>query len=446
MTQLDLRWCVRTEQAPCTSFVKKNDPSLPAAAVEALEPLDTHARSANAFFAGLGFGNAARHADILLIANLAEANARSITSADEWGGCNGSLRDSSLCDGRGAILFGVRGSQLCADPDVVTHELAHVWMHPMLGESRWTLDAAGSSDDPAIIKEALADFYAAVKSGDPVWGERSAFSTEAARSLRVKVVFPEARTGAAHNDSLALSSALWGVYTEGKDRFVEGLTRYLVHTASPPKALGPWARGLVVELQSMAPALAAMWQRAAEEHGLLLEERVLELNFGAMTRAHADGFWVPGRRDVPDAPLPRSVLQFRGQSPATGKAILSLRVAAGAERDLEAVVRAGELVDEATALGARAAFTRAGGRFEASLELPQERYYVQITNRGEAAAVFDDLAIRLVESAPTSTSPDGGSPSNAMVVGVGLVVAGALAFAVLRSRFKKRAAAVSSRR
>ncbi|WP_441290290.1 hypothetical protein ACSRUE_06690 [Sorangium sp. KYC3313] len=80
------------------------------------------------------------------------------------------------------------------------------------------------------------------------------------------------------------------------------------------------------------------------------------------------------------------------------------------------------------------------------MELPQERYYVQITNRGEAAALFDDLAIRLVESAPTSTPPDGGSPSNAMVVGVGLVAAGALAFAVLRSRFEKRAAAVSSRR
>jgi len=445
VTSLDLRWCVRAAQGPCTALVKRADPSLPSPAVEPLRDLDTHARSATAFFADLGLGDVASHSDILLIANLAETDARSITSADELGGCGGALRDSSLCDGRGAILFGVRAIQLCADPDVVTHELAHVWMRPMLGESRWSLDAAGSSDDPAIIKEGLADFYAAVKSGDPVWGERSAFPTEVVRSLRVKVALPEARTGAPHNDSLALSSALWGVYTNGKALFVQGLTRYLVHTASPPKTLAPWARGLAVELEAIDPALGAAWQSAAEQHGLLLEERVLEIGFGAMTRAHADGFLVPGRRDVPEASLPRSVLQFRGESPAAGKAILSLRAGAGAERDLEAVVRPGELVDEATALGARARFTRAGGRFEAPLELPRGRYHVQIINRGDSAAWFDDLSIRLVESAPESAPPEGGSPSSAMAVSVGLLAAGALALAAVRWCRRKRVGEASGR-
>lgn len=440
MTQFDLRWCVREGHAPCTALVKSADPSLPSPAVEPLRDLDAHARSATAFFADLGLGDVTSHSDILLIANLAETNARSITSADELGGCGGALRDSSLCHERGAVLFGVRAIQLCADADVVTHELAHVWMRPMLGESRWSLDAAGSSDDPALIKEGLADFYAALKSGDPFWGERSVFPSEVARSLRVKVAFPEARTGVPHGDSLALSSALWGVYTNEKALFVQGLTRYLVHSASPPKALAPWARGLAVELEAIDPALGATWLRAAEQHGLLLDERVLDIDFGAMTRAYSDAFLVPGRRDVPEASMPRSVLQFRGESPAAGKAVLSLRAGAVAERDLEAVVRPGALVDEATALGARAQFTRVGGRFEAPLELPRGRYYVQITNRGESAAWFDDLSIRLAEAPPESAPPEGGSPSSGIAVSVGLLAAGALALAALRWHRGKRAA------
>lgn len=434
MTRFDIRWCVRAEQTPCSAWIKQDDPALPASAVEPLRELDAHARSATAFFARVGLGDAASHADVLLIANLAETNARSITSADELGGCGGALRDSSLCNGRGAILFGVRAKQLCTDPDVVTHELAHVWMHPMLGESRWTLDTAGTSNDPAIIKEALADFYAAVMSGDPVWGERSAFPTEAARSMRVNVVFPEARTGAAHNDSLALSSALWGVYSKEKEPFVKGLTRYIVGMTAPPKAVAPWARGLAVELGTTDAALGATWLRAAEQHGLLLEERVLDIGFDAMTRAYADGFVVPGRKDVPDAALPRSVVQFRGQSPVASKGIVSLRASAGAEAQLEAVVRAGELVDDATALGARAPFKRAGGRFEAPLELPEGRYYVQITNRGDTATWFDDVAIRLVESAPELPPPAGGSSPNAMVIGAGLLAAVVLVYVVLRRR------------
>ncbi|WP_338869292.1 hypothetical protein [Myxococcus stipitatus] len=442
MTQFDLRWCVRAGQTPCTALVKSADPSLPSSAVEPLRDLELHARSGTAFFADLGFGDVTAHSGLLLIANLPEENARSITSADELGGCGGALRDSSLCEGRGAILFGVRANQLCADADVVTHELAHVWMRPMLGDGRWSLDAAGSSDDPALIKEALADFYAALKSGDPIWGERSAFPSEAARSLRVHVSFPEARTGVPHGDSLALSSALWDVYTREKDLFVQGLTRYLVHTAVPPKALAPWARGLAVELEALNPALGASWLRAAEQHGLLLDARVLDIGFGEMTRAYSDAFVVPGRRDVPDASIPRSVLQFRGESPAAGKAILSLRAGTNAERDLEAVIRPGAPVDEATALGARAPFTRVGGRFEAPLDLPRGRYHVQLTHRGETAAWFDDLSIRLVESPPESAPPEGGSSSGMMAVGGGLLVASVLALAAFRwSRGKRPTAA-----
>lgn len=441
VTQFDLRWCVRAGQTPCTALVKSTDPSLPSSAVEPLRDLETHARSATEFFAGLGLGDVTSHPDILLVANLPEANARSITSADELGGCGGALRDSSLCHERGAILFGVRAVQLCTDVDVVTHELAHVWMRPMLGEGRWSLDAAGSSNDPALIKEGLADFYAAVKSGDPIWGERSALPSEAARSLRVHVSFPDARTGVPHGDSLALSSALWDVYTNEKALFFQGLTRYLVHSASPQKALAPWVRGLAVELEASNPALAATWLRAAERHGLLLDERVLEIGLGEMTRAYSDAFWVPGRRDVPDAAVPRSVLQFRGESPAEAKAVLSLRAGASAERDLEAVVRPGALVDEATALGARAPFTRVGGRFEAPLELPRGRFYIQLTNRGEAATWFDDLSIRLAHSAPEAAPPEVDSPSSGMMaVGVSLLAASVVALAALRWWRRKRAA------
>ncbi|RJS26186.1 hypothetical protein DRW03_04050 [Corallococcus sp. H22C18031201] len=355
-----------------------------------------------------------------------------MTSADELGGCGGALRDSSLCHERGAILFGVRAIQLCLDADVVTHELAHEWMRPMLGEGRWALDAAGSSDDPALIKEGLADFLAALKSGDPVWGKRSAFPSEAARSLRVKVSFPEARTGVPHSDSLVLSSALWSAYTTGKARFVQGLTRYLAQRTSPPKDLASWARGLAVELKATDPALGEAWLRTAEGHGLLLEQRLLDIDFGAMTRAYADAFLVPGRREVPEASMPRSVLQFRGESPAAGKGILSLRAGAGAERDLEAVVRPGAPVDDATALGARAHFAQVGGRFEAPVELPRGSYYVQITNRGEESAWFDDLSIRMVEAPPESAPPQGSSPSGVMAVSAGLLAASALALAALR--------------
>ncbi|QSQ18382.1 hypothetical protein JY572_23460 [Myxococcus landrumensis] len=364
-----------------------------------------------------------------------------MTSADELGGCDGALRDSSLCQGQGAILFGVRARQLCTDADVVTHELSHVWMRPMLGERRWLLDAAGTSNDPALIKEGLADFHAALKTGDPLWGEHSALPTEAARSLRVKVSFPEARTGFAHADSLALSSALWEVHSHAKARFVQGLTRYLVQTSSPPTALAPWARGLAVELEKQDPALAATWLRTAGRHGLLLEERVLDLRVGEMTRAASDAFLVPGRRDVPEASVPRSVLQFRGDSPTEGKALLALRAGPHAEQDLEVVIRPGTPVDEATALGARTRFTQVGGRLEASLELPRGPYYVQLTHRGEAATWVDDLSIRLVESPAPSTPP---APS-LLAVSVGLLAASTFALAALRWRRGKRAATARPR-
>ncbi|WP_241757792.1 hypothetical protein [Myxococcus landrumensis] len=441
MTQFDLRWCVREGQTPCSTLVRSTDPALPSSAVEPLRELEAHARDAAAFFADLGLGDSTAHPDLLLIANLAEPNARSITSADELGGCDGALRDSSLCQGQGAILFGVRARQLCTDADVVTHELSHVWMRPMLGERRWLLDAAGTSNDPALIKEGLADFHAALKTGDPLWGEHSALPTEAARSLRVKVSFPEARTGFAHADSLALSSALWEVHSHAKARFVQGLTRYLVQTSSPPTALAPWARGLAVELEKQDPALAATWLRTAGRHGLLLEERVLDLRVGEMTRAASDAFLVPGRRDVPEASVPRSVLQFRGDSPTEGKALLALRAGPHAEQDLEVVIRPGTPVDEATALGARTRFTQVGGRLEASLELPRGPYYVQLTHRGEAATWVDDLSIRLVESPAPSTPP---APS-LLAVSVGLLAASTFALAALRWRRGKRAATARPR-
>ena len=78
--------------------------------------------------------------------------------------------------------------------------------------SGFRLARHGASAEPAAVEEALADFFAAALSGDPLMGEYAvgeAAGGAALRSLSDGARCPDAVTGEAHDDARVLSGALW---------------------------------------------------------------------------------------------------------------------------------------------------------------------------------------------------------------------------------------------
>lgn len=111
------------------------------------------------------------------------------------------------------------------DADVVVHELTHgtiaAQMGPdrVLGKSRRRID--GVVDDAGAIGEAVADFVAAVMTGDPDHAEYVAtYGGREGRSADNDLRCPNDLVGQIHADARPLEGALWEAYLEVGDDLV----------------------------------------------------------------------------------------------------------------------------------------------------------------------------------------------------------------------------------
>jgi hypothetical protein len=99
------------------------------------------------------------------------------------------------------------------DPDVVYHEFTHAVVDRTLRLGKWRLDAQGASSSPGALNEAIADYFAAVLSGDPHIGEYAAGDYSSSlpylRNVENDETCLSRLTGEVHFDSTAFSGALW---------------------------------------------------------------------------------------------------------------------------------------------------------------------------------------------------------------------------------------------
>ncbi len=121
-------------------------------------------------------------------------------------------------------IFGLPGSAMwfgqgplrdySYDGDVVYHEFTHAVVdHTLKLVGNWHADAQGLVDSPGAMNEALADFFAAVITGDSKMGEYAAKDLApgltAIRDLSNDLTCPANLSGEVHSDSQFWSAGLW---------------------------------------------------------------------------------------------------------------------------------------------------------------------------------------------------------------------------------------------
>ena len=112
------------------------------------------------------------------------------------------------------------------DADVIVHELAHGTIDARMGEGRvlgrTRRRADAVVDDAGAINEALADFVAAVVTGDPGHAEYvRAYDGGTMRNAENELRCPQDLVGQIHFDSEPLTGALWEAYEEVGEELVE---------------------------------------------------------------------------------------------------------------------------------------------------------------------------------------------------------------------------------
>lgn len=227
--------------------------------------------------------------------------------------------------GRGAL------TNLAHDGDVVAHEVTHAVLDPLLPRQPWTLDGTGARNDGEIIDEALADFFTAALTGDPLIAEHAARNAPAAaaRSLAVPGRCPQGLTGRRHGDALLLSAALWSIRAATSADEARRLDRALLEALRPPGSVTTVEALLARTLAGLsrtAPALAKRARRELSARGFLPRcARVLPLVPGETLAGASGSFLAPGRNSTGARQLSPGLVQFQVRPPA-GTAALRLRL------------------------------------------------------------------------------------------------------------------------
>lgn len=174
--------------------------------------------------------------------------------------------------GRPAIFFG-EGVFAETNPDVLLHELTHVWMRTHgADDARWRLEDARANHESALVQEAVADFVAATLTQDPVIGEGLALVP--AYSLRVVATCPEGLTGFAHADAVIVSGALWelaGVTATAQgppSRDDVSLITVVESALAGGKSVQTFVDHLALTLAARSPTLATRWAEIVDQRAL----------------------------------------------------------------------------------------------------------------------------------------------------------------------------------
>jgi hypothetical protein len=223
-----------------------------------------------------------------------------------YGAANG-ITGPALWFGQGPV------SDYAYDADVIYHELLHAIVDDRIGLALWFhADEQGLVGSPAALNEAVADYFAAVLTGDPRIGEYAAPNLrpglDAYRSLDNDARCPNDLSGEAHYDSAVISGALWTVREAAADAERAALDQAVLDTtlALPNGDVGfeDWLFALLDTLHSSAPPLAELLSSELIARGLLPRcERVLDwrgapLRSGDELRSDS-AFVAPGRSAAP---------------------------------------------------------------------------------------------------------------------------------------------------
>lgn len=154
---------------------------------------------------------------------------------------------------------------LAYDGDTVVHETAHSVLHPQRAP-RWQLSTYASTNEASAVAEALADYFTAAITGDPLIGEY--VSSVGVRDLRGHGGLPFA-TGEPHQDGLALARLLWHVRSQVEPNDLAVWDAFVSAAASAPTCesfLQHLRAQLVASANQLAPLLPAALQPTSPCH------------------------------------------------------------------------------------------------------------------------------------------------------------------------------------
>lgn len=332
---------------------------------------------------------------------------------------------SELFDANPPALFFGQGPRrdYSYDADIVYHEFGHAAIDHTIAFPFWFhADEQGLSTSPGAMHEGIADYFAAVLTGDPYVGEYMAgdlgLDTVGIRELDAGHTCPDHLVGEVHSDSVFFSAALWSIRSSlpEADRPYFDQALFDVMLTAPEGDLGfeDFAELLVASVRSSAlgTAGAQLAEAKLEARGILprCDRRILWAGepIDSKDPLTDHTFIAPGLNDAPIAPLPYApgIVQFRVPLEPTGHLSVTF-LAQGIDSIVgtrfrpRVLVRWGEapiqfewspfqaLADEELAAQKMAS----GSAYRAAVQVPEgvETAHVMIVNAGEQQGIYKQV-------------------------------------------------------
>jgi hypothetical protein len=335
------------------------------------------------------------------------------------------------------------------DGDVVYHEFTHGVVDGTLQLEAWVRDAQGAIDAPGAMNEGLADYFAAVISGDPDVGEYASKdidpSMNVIRTLANNDRCPEDVGGEVHYDSTFWTGGLWSarMTLPEASRTVYDRAIYKTMLANPGRgslSFEDLTNLILATLATDLPAGKAALETALAARGAFPACDRTRTFTGTTLRGPTGlgGFFMaPGRSDLAAfRPVAPGVMTFKYDLPAYAKDVtFSFAVRAGgggggfgSQGTPFTPVLYGRFDEKIAweksganlvATGATAATTtKVGSNLTATFVVPDgaKTLYVQIANSGQQSGMYGSVSFAATvgeappapEAAPAEEKVEGG--------------------------------------
>ncbi|MBL8784740.1 MAG: hypothetical protein JNJ59_07580 [Deltaproteobacteria bacterium] len=314
--------------------------------------------------------------------------------------------------GRTAIFFQA-GLGAETRPDVLLHELTHVWLRSHgADDPRWRLDAGRATHESAVVHEGIADFVAASLSNSPTLYAGLGTAT---RSLAPTVRCPDDLSGAANDDAAIVSSALWELGGAGRspDAMAEVLAAVRQSARDASRGFDAFVSAIEHALEAH-PTRATHWNAIVQDRGLRMCHAPITLR-ESRTSSRGRDFVAAGTQRFaaaltrpPDASSPATALsevtgplQFR----ATVEDVRTLQIGGrSSERDALAIDWQSRDIDGRVLTRGRADFEGWPSPF-ATLILPPQSHTLTFAfvNSRAHDVTYNDLRVTALESHPSPT-------------------------------------------
>lgn len=341
------------------------------------------------------------------------------------------------------------------DGDVVYHEFTHGVVDATLQLDAWIRDAQGAIDAPGAMNEGLADYFAAVISGDPDVGEYASKdidpSMKVIRTLANTDRCPENVGGEVHYDSTFWTGGLWSarMALPEASRAVYDRAIYKTMLANPGRgslSFEELTNLILATLATDLPAGKAALETALAARGAFPAcDRTRAFAGSAIRGPEALGgyFMAPGRNDLSAfRPVAPGVMTFKYDLPPYTKDVtVSFAVRSGgggggfgSQGTPFTPVLYGRFDEKIAweknganlvATGATSATTaKVGSNLTATFTAPEgaKALYVQIANSGQQSGMYGSVsfAATVGEAPPPPAAP----PAEEKVEGCGCTVVG----------------------